>query len=346
MKLAIITDQHFGARKGADYIHGYFKKFYDNIFFPYLEKNKIDTVVDMGDTFDNRRNIDLATLEWSKKNYYDRLQAMGITVHTIVGNHTAYYKDTNEINTVELLLKEYDNVEVYAEPTTVNLGGLDILMLPWINEENKLQTLEMMDTTSADVIMGHLELNGFVATRGHTMEHGMDTKIFDKFYRVYSGHYHTRSDNGKIYYLGNPYEMFWNDVLDTRGFHIFDTKTIEHKPVNNPYRLFYNIYYEDTNYKLFDTREFKDKIVKLVVKKKTDQKQFEKFIDKLYNSGIQDLKIIENFVLTESSDFEVEETENTIGILNRYIDESEFEGDKTLIKGILQKIYTEACEVD
>ena len=346
MKLAIITDQHFGARKGADYIHGYFKKFYDNTFFPYLEKNKIDTIMDMGDTFDNRRNIDLATLEWSKKNYYDRLQAMGITVHTIVGNHTAYYKDTNEINTVELLLKEYDNVKVYAEPTNINLGGLDILLLPWINEENKLQTLEMMDTTKASVIMGHLELNGFVATRGHTMEHGMDTKVFDKFYRVYSGHYHTRSDNGKIYYLGNPYEMFWNDVKDTRGFHIFDTKTIEHTPVNNPYRLFYNLYYEDTNYKLFDTREYKDKIIKVVVKKKTDQKQFEKFIDKLYNSGIQDLKIIENFVLNESEDFEVEETENTIGILNRYIDESEFEGDKTLIKGILQKIYSEACEVD
>ena len=346
MKIAIITDQHFGARKGADYIHNYFKKFYDNTFFPYLEKNKIDTVMDMGDTFDNRRNIDLATLEWSKKNYYDRLQAMGITVHTIVGNHTAYYKDTNEINTVELLLKEYDNVKVYAEPTNINLGGLDILLLPWINEENKLQTLEMMDTTKASVIMGHLELNGFVATRGHTMEHGMDTKVFDKFYRVYSGHYHTRSDNGKIYYLGNPYEMFWNDVKDTRGFHIFDTKTIEHTPVNNPYRLFYNLYYEDTNYKLFDTREYKDKIIKVVVKKKTDQKQFEKFIDKLYNSGIQDLKIIENFVLNESEDFEVEETENTIGILNRYIDESEFEGDKTLIKGILQKIYSEACEVD
>jgi len=346
MKVAIITDQHFGARKSSKILHDYYGKFYQDVFFPYLKENNIKTLIDMGDTFDNRRNIDLATLEWSKKNYYDRLRSMGIKVHTIVGNHTAYYKDTNEINTVELLLKEYDNVEVYAEPTTINLGGLDILMLPWINEENKLQTLEMMDTTSADVIMGHLELNGFVATRGHTMEHGMDTKIFDKFYRVYSGHYHTRSDNGKIYYLGNPYEMFWNDVLDTRGFHIFDTKTIEHKPVNNPYRLFYNIYYEDTNYKLFDTREFKDKIIKVVVKKKTDQKQFEKFIDKLYNSGIQDLKIIENFVLTESSDFEVEETENTIGILNRYIDESEFEGDKTLIKGILQKIYTEACEVD
>ena len=346
MKLAIITDQHFGARKGAEYIHNYFKKFYDDIFFPYLEKNKIDTVIDMGDTFDNRRNIDLASLEWSKKVYYDRLQAMGITVHTIVGNHTAYYKDTNEINTVDLLLKEYDNVEVYSEPTEITIDELNILMLPWINEENRSQTMEMIKKSTSKVVMGHLELNGFVATRGHTMENGMDTKVFDKFDRVYSGHFHTRSTNGKIYYLGNPYEMFWNDVNDPRGFNLLDTKTLKHTPVNNPYRLFYNIYYEDTNYKLFDSREYKNKIVKVIVKRKTDQKQFEKFIDKLYNSGIQDLKIIENYVFQESEDFEVEETENTIGILNRYIDESEFEGDKTLIKDILQEIYAEACEVD
>ena len=346
MKLAIITDQHFGARKGAEYIHNYFKKFYDDIFFPYLKENKIDTIIDMGDTFDNRRNIDLASLEWSKKVYYDRLQAMGITVHTIVGNHTAYYKDTNEINTVDLLLKEYNNVVVYSEPTEINIDGLDILLLPWINEENHTQTMEMINKSTSKVVMGHLELNGFVATRGHMMENGMNIDVFDKFDCVYSGHYHTRSNNGKIYYLGNPYEMFWNDVNDKRGFHLFDTKTVQHTPINNPHRLFYNVYYEDTNYKLFDSREFKHKIVKLIVKKKTDQKQFEKFIDKLYNSGIQDLKIVENYILQESEDFEVEETENTIGILNRYIDESEFEGDKTLIKGILQQIYREACEVD
>ena len=346
MNIVIITDQHFGARKGAAYINNYFQKFYDDIFFPYLKENKIDTIIDMGDTFDNRRNIDLASLQWSKRIYFDKLQAMGIKVHIIVGNHTAYYKDTNSVNTVDLLLKEYDNIEVYSKPTEVNVGELDILFLPWINEENRQDTIEAIKRSDSKIVMGHLELNGFVATRGHMMEHGMDTKIFDKFDRVYSGHYHTRSNNGKIYYLGNPYEMFWNDVNDKRGFHLFDTETVKHTPINNPYRLFYNIYYEDLNYKLFDFREYKNKIVKIIVKRKTDQKQFEKFIDKLYNSGIQDLKIIENFVLQESEEFEVEETENTIGILNRYIDESEFEGDKTLIKGILQKIYAEACEVD
>ena len=75
----------------------------------------------MGDTFDNRRSIDLWSLEWAKENYYDRLEETGhVTVHTIVGNHTAYYKDTNSINSVNLLLKQYKNVIVYyAECTEV-----------------------------------------------------------------------------------------------------------------------------------------------------------------------------------------------------------------------------------
>ena len=102
------------------------------------------------------------------------------------------------------------------------------------------------------------------------MEHGHESKLYQKFKRVFSGHYHTRSDDGKIFYLGNPYEMFWNDVNDTRGFHIFDTKTLKHTPVDNPYKMFYNIYYEDTDYQMFDVREYENKIVKVIVRKKTD----------------------------------------------------------------------------
>ena len=346
MKIAIITDQHFGARKGSKPFHEYFKKFYDNVFFPYLEEHKIDTVIDMGDTFDNRRSIDLWSIDWAKENYFDKLQEMGITLHSVVGNHTAYYKDTNEVNTIDLLLKEYTNITTYSETTSIEVGGCNILLVPWINEENREMSLGLIKKSKAPVCMGHLELNGFVATAGHVMDHGMDMDPFKKFKKVYSGHYHTRSNVGNIYYLGNPYEMFWNDCEDPRGFTIFDTETLDHFHVNNPYRLFYKIYYEDHNYKLFNTKELKNKIIKLIVKKKTNQKLFEKFIDKLYSTGIQELKIIENYVLQESEDFVAEEDENTISVLNRYIDESDFEGDKTMIKGILQKIYAEACEVD
>jgi len=346
MKVAIISDQHFGCRKSSKFLHDHFKRFYDDIFFPYLEEHNIKVVVDMGDTFDNRRSIDLWALEWAKENYYDRLQKMGITVHTIVGNHTAYYKNTNSVNSVGLLLSQYNNVIVYPEVTEVKLDNLNVLFIPWINNENLENTIKSVKASRSNCAMGHLELNGFRAHRGHVMEDGMECELFEKFTTVFSGHYHTRSDNGKIFYLGNPYEMYWNDVNDTRGFHIFDTETLEHTPVNNPYRIFHNIYFDDTNYKLFDAREYQGKIVKVIVKKKSKPKDFEKFIDKLYSAGIQELKIVENFEIHESEDFEVEESENTISILNRYIDEAEMECDKSIVKGILQKIYSQACEVE
>jgi len=345
MKVAIITDQHFGARKNSKLFHDYFLNFYDNVFFPTLEEHGITTVVDMGDTFDSRKGIDFSALSWAKNNYYDRLQEMGVKVHTIVGNHTAYYKNTNNVNAVDLLLREYDNVTVYSEPTEVKLGNLNTLFIPWINQENEESTLKLIQKTTCPCAMGHLELQGFRVNRQIVMEHGLESKLFEKFERVFSGHYHTRSTNGTVFYLGNPYEIYWTDVNDTRGFTIFDTETLEHTPVDNPYKMFYNIYYEDTNYQTFDTREYENKIVKVVVRKKSDTKKFEKFIDKLYASNIAELKIIENFDIQEPQEFEAFESEDTISILNRYIEEAEISLDKSVIQRMMQEIYQEACEL-
>ena len=345
MKVAIITDQHFGCRKNSKLFHDYFLKFYNDIFFPYLEENGITEVIDMGDTFDSRKGIDFSALAWAKDNYYDRLKKLGIKVHTIVGNHTAYYKNTNDVNAVDLLLREYNNVDIYSRATEVNIGGLDALFIPWITTDNEKETFKLIKKTNCKVAMGHLELQGFRVNKQIVMEHGHDCELYSKYSKVFSGHYHTRSDNGRVYYLGNPYEMFWSDVGDRRGFTIFDTETLEHFPVNNPYRLFYNIYYEDTNYQTFDTREYENKIVKVIVRKKSDSKKFEKFIDKLYSANIADLKIVENFVLEESEDFEAFESEDTLSILNRYIQEAEISLDKSKIQNIMRSTYQEACEL-
>ena len=344
MRVAVITDTHYGARKGSTHLHNYFQLFYDNIFFPTLEREKIDTVIHMGDIFDSRKSIDYQSLEWSKEVVFEPLRKY--KVYAITGNHDCYYKNTNHVNSPELLLKDYSNISTFSKATEINIGGLDILLLPWINSENYDESLEAIQNSKSKIAMGHLEINGFKATRGHMMEDGMDTDVFSKFNAVYSGHFHTRSTDGKINYLGNPYEMYWNDVNDTRGFHIFDTDTITHAPINNPYKLFYNVYYEDTPYQTFDSTPYENKIVKVIVRKKTNPKQFQKFIDKLYATGIQDLKIIENFELIEGEDFEMDEDENTLSLLNRYIDESEFHLDKNIIKGIFQDLYRQACEVE
>jgi DNA repair exonuclease SbcCD nuclease subunit len=343
-RVAILTDTHYGAKKGSKHLHDYFELFYSNVFFPTLEKHGVEVVIHMGDAFDSRKSIDYQSLEWAKRVVFEPLSKY--EVHMIIGNHDTYYKNTNSVNSPELLLQTYSNIKTYSQPTEVNIKGLDILFLPWINQQNEEKTLNLIKKTKSKCAMGHLEFQGFRVNRHLVMEHGLDSKLFDKFDRVYSGHYHTRSDNGTIFYLGNPYEMYWNDVNDTRGFHIFDTETLEHTPVNNPYKLFHNIYYEDTDYKLFNPSEYENKIVKVIVRKKSKPKDFEKFIDKLYKVGVHELKIVENFDIHESEDFVVDEEENTISILNRYIDEAEFDLDKNIIKGILQDLYQQSCEVE
>jgi len=345
MKVAIITDTHYGARKGSKLFHDYFEKFYTDVFFPTIDELGIDDVIHMGDAFDSRKGIEFKSLKWAKRVVFNPLIERGINMHLMVGNHDAYYKNTNEINAVDLLLQEYDNVKIYSSPTEASVGGLPILFIPWVNEENEKETNSIIKKTKCSVAMGHLELNGFVATPGHVMEHGHDAKAYNKFDKVFSGHYHSRSDNGTVFYLGNPYEMFWNDCESTRGFHIFDTESLEHTPVNNPHRLFYKIFYDDTDHQTFNATEYENKIVKVIVKKKTDTKKFEKFIDKLYTVGVADLKIVENFQLMDTEDFEAEESEDTMSILNRYIDETETELNKTVIQSLVRHIYQEACEV-
>lgn len=342
-KIALITDQHFQARKTSKHFHTYFLHFYSRVFFPYLERHNIKTVIDLGDTFDNRNFLDPAAIDWAKENYYNVLHAMGIDHHIIVGNHTSKLKNTNRISSVDLILREYENITVYKDPTEVKIKGLDILFVPWINRENQTQTYTMIKDTKARVVMGHLELNGFSPYRGHIMQDGIDPSSFQKFEKVFSGHYHTRSDNGKIFYIGNPYELYFNDVNDDRGFVIFDTETLEHEYVNNPYKLHYQIYYDGE--KEYDDPEYlREKIVKVIVRKIDDFKHFEDFINQINAVQPLELKIIEPTYEAKVEEFETFESEDTLSLLNRFIDEAEISQDKGRIKNIVNNIYREVLQ--
>jgi predicted phosphodiesterase len=343
MLVGIITDTHWSARKSSRLFHDYFELFYKNVFFPTLEQYGITTVIHMGDAFDSRKSIDFWGLDWTRRVVLEPLSSYD--VHMVVGNHDIFLRNSNKINSPELLLKDYKNIKTYSEPTEIKVGDLGVLLLPWINSENSERSLKMIQKTKCKVVMSHLELNGFSPYKGHIMDSGMDATIFNNFKKVFSGHYHTRSDNGIVYYLGNPYEIYWNDVNDTRGFTIFDTETLEHFSVDNPYRMFHNIYYEDTPHQTFDIREYENKIVRVIVRKKSNQKHFEKFIDKLYTANVAELKIVENFQVQDIEEFEAFESEDTFSILQRYVNESECDLNKNTITNILEEVYKEALEM-
>jgi len=345
MKVAIITDQHFGFKKGSKIWLDYFQKFYDEVFFPTLKKEGIDTILDLGDTFDNRKGVDLRSLDWAKSNYFDIIRDNGMKMISIVGNHTAFYKDTNDINTIDLMLREYDNIRIVEECEEITVGGLPILFIPWINSENDAKTYQMIKDSKCRVAMGHLELNGFVATHGHVMDVGADFECYNKFKHVFSGHYHTRSNNGSIYYLGNPYEMFWNDVNDKRGFHIYDTDTLKLKTINNPYAMYKIIHYANTPRQMTNFEQYRDKIVKVVVREKDDDKAYDMFMQSLSKVNPYDIKVVERTVNMLAPDEDIAQTEDTMTLLNTYIDDLSTDLNKSKIKDILRETYQQACEV-
>ena len=344
MKIAIITDQHLDGRKGNLAFWNYFQKFYDEIFFPTLEKEGVRVVFDLGDTFDNRKSMDFNTFHRVRENYFERLKPYN--VHMLLGNHCTYYKNTNRINSPELLLDQYKNIKIYSEPTEVLMGKKVFLMLPWINKENQEDVFRRLETSEADICCGHLELTGFEVTPGMKMDHGMDPQLFHRFKRVWSGHYHHKSKKGNVQYLGNPYQMYWNDYKDRRGFHIYDTESDRLKFVENPFEIFDKIFYDDTSvdYNKQDVSDYKDKYIKLIVEEKRDYQMFETLVDRLYNVGVHDVKVVETLVEEDTADIEVS-TKDTLTLLNEYIDEVEMTVDKSDLKGLMRTLYIESCNV-
>ena len=345
MKIALITDQHLDGRKGSLPFWNYFQKFYDDIFFPTLEKEGVSTIVDLGDTFDNRKSMDFNTFNRVNENYFKRLK--DYKVHMILGNHCTYYKNTNRINSPELLLEQYKNINIYASPEEITLGSKKFLMMPWINQENKAECLKLISDSEADIMCGHLECDGFEVTPGMKFDGGFKVSDFKNFKRVWSGHFHHKSKHGNVQYLGNPYQMFWNDYKDTRGFHIYDTESDKLKFIKNPYEIFEKIFYDDASvdYNKQDVSDYKDKFIKLIVEEKRDYQMFETLVDRLYNVGAHDVKIVETLVDADTVDDVELNTKDTLTLLSEYIDEIDLQVSKSDLKKLMQSLYIESCEV-
>ena len=352
MKIALLTDTHFGARNDNLNFNDYFYDFYEGLFFPYLQQNNIKHCIHLGDLMDRRKFVSYRILKDFRERFIQPFLHLEIDLHILVGNHDIYFRNTNDVNSLqELLGANYKNIHIYPEAQDVDFGGFPILMMPWINPQNEIYSFGMMDETKADTMMSHLEVVGFEMHGGHTSESGFDKSQFKKFDTVFSGHYHKKSDDGQIYYLGTPYQMTWSDYNCPKGFHVFDTETRELTRIVNPQKIFEKIYYDDTqeDYDIHDVNQYKSKYVKLVVVNKNDLYKFDKFTDKLFKADCHEVKIIEDFTDLDAntvSDDIVENTQDTMTLLGKYIDDLDVNLDKTKLKGDISKLYHEAQDLE
>ena len=348
MKIALLNDTHFGCRNDSPAFMEYQNKFYDNIFFPYLIENNIKYLIHLGDVVDRRKFINHNTAHNFRKKFWSRLYKNNIETHIILGNHDTYYKNTNDVNAIKNL-KINKNSKTYVGPEVVSFGDLDILFIPWICDDNYDESIKMIENSRCEIAMGHLEVKGFEMHKGHFSESGLDKKIFEGYDKVISGHFHKKSDDGRIYYLGTQYEITWSDYGCPKGFHIFDTDTRELTRISNSYTIHKKIIYNDkeNSYSDYDIKEFDKCFVKLYISNKTDEEMYNKFVERLYSEiNVHQLQIIDDPIdinITVRDDI-IEKGEDTMTFLGNYIDQIETELDKKKLKEYAKTLYTEVSE--
>lgn len=344
-KFAILGDVHLGVRGDLPIFYDYSAKFFD-LMIEDLVKRDIKTIFQLGDLFDRRKYINFQTLNNAKQLFFDKLQTVEITFHTLVGNHDIYFRESLAINSSSLVLAKYDNVKIYQEPTTLDFNGTSIDLIPWICKENENQIYDLIKNSKSDICMGHFEISGFAMYRGMESHEGLSIDLFEKYEKVFSGHYHTKSQKNNIMYVGTPYEMIWQDYADPKGYHIFDTETRKIEFVQNPFTIFKRIEYDDTKELVnLDSLDLDDCFVKLVIINKTNLYKFDQFVQKLYNKKAYEIKIIED--ISESSYGEIDESidlEDTMSVVSNYIDSiSENEvAEKDRLKHFMKSLYVEA----
>ncbi len=359
MKIAIITDTHFGARNDSQVFMDYFAKFYKDIFFPTLLERDITTVVHMGDIVDRRKFINYKTLYQMRHHFFDQCWDRYINLHLIIGNHDTFFKNTNDVNSMSclrMMTNGYEGdggglVRVYHYPTEIELDGLKCFMQPWICPENEAESLDMIAKTDAQILFGHLQVRGFEMHRGQYNYEGTSAAIFKKFDMAFSGHFHHKSDNGNVYYLGTPYQITWSDYKDPRGFHIFDTETRSLEFIQNPQEIFHKYYYDEDKLTLEtieneDYTKYKDSYVKLVVVKRNNAFWFDTLLDKLYKADVTDISVVENFDIDDFDGEElIDEAEDTMTILSKFVQSMEIE-QKSELDNLMTSLYTESLTME
>jgi len=345
MKLAIITDTHFGARNDSLQFDAFFRRFYEEVFFPYLDESQIKTVIHLGDVFDRRKYINFQVLRSCKEYFFKQLEDRGIDLWVIPGNHDTFYKNTNEVNSLDLLLKEYTNITVVQDAATHKFDEQDFDFIPWICESNREETLEFIHRarTRETFCFGHFELEGYDMFRGVRNQTGMGPSTLKSYPTVLTGHFHHRSARDNIYYLGSPYEFTWSDHNDPRGFHVFDTHSTDLTFIENPNKIFHKIYYDDRA-ELPNPAVFKRTCVKVIIAHKEDYPKFDKFVEGLYNNDVIELTIHEDFSEFENESLGTDaiDIEDTMTLLSEFVNTTETAKDKEKLKTLLKTLYIEA----
>lgn len=304
-KIGIFSDIHIGLGQDSSLNHKIVLDFAKWASETFLNKGISDIIIP-GDIFHNRNEISVETLSIAKE-FFDYFNDFRIFIST--GNHDCFLKNKSDINSISIL-NGWPNINIIDKKTEIlTYKDKKISLVPWGVDAN--------DIPLSDIMFGHFEITTFNMNSYKICDHGMKSEsLLSKSPLIISGHFHTKQSrkykNGKIVYVGSPYQQNFGDCNEQRGIYTLDLETEEFIFIENVispryYRISASKYLKDEYYLKASDIVTRDNIVSLIIDDKLSPEDILSIKDRLNKENPQSIRIdYEN----NDKDFDKNETDN------------------------------------
>jgi DNA repair exonuclease SbcCD nuclease subunit len=336
LKVLILCDTHWGVRGDNQHFYDYQKKFLDNMVFPYIERFGIKRMFHFGDLVDNRKTMNYQTLTRMREDFLNPLASLDIETDWIPGNHDSFFHNTISINA----MKEFVTIgQVYDRVQDIQLDNCTVCIVPWLCGDSKLDAVQSIRNSTSTYCFGHLELKGFPNNNGLLSVGGDDRAVFGNFEKVLSGHFHKRSRQDNVHYLGSCFQSSWSDHNDYRGMAVFDTSDGVITYYRNPYTIFNVVEYDKVAE--IDPSALRGTYTRLVVREPVKELKLKEAVKKIEDCGVINLTIDDSSIMIAASPEKPQEGESLHSLIMRHIDSLQLD-PTSKIKAKFDDLYTRA----
>lgn len=345
-KVLFLGDLHLGIRNGSSIFLNMMKKYFNEELFPYILKNDIKYVIQLGDILDKRKSIDFIVSNYLTNAFFKFFETNKIHFYSTVGNHDLYYRQSVELDgPSQFSNNEY--IHIVKTVTNIKIHDKNFILCPWICEENKEQIindLKGIKDTKNSFLCGHFELAGFPIQRGFISDkETLPKDILSNYFKVMSGHYHSPSSKDNVSYIGTPYQLTWSDYGDKKKVVVYDFDDKEFEEIYTELEIYHKIFYSDDikiNYK-----DYNNCYVKIILNSDYTDNKLNVFLSEFENSAnLLGLQVINQLDANDTiEEISITDIDNPIDIMINVInDRISDENIKTLAKSLSYDIYKEA----
>lgn len=348
MKFIVVGDLHIGVSSDDPWQENIRALAMEKIY-NYALDNNIDQFLFLGDIFDDRTSISHRSLEFNRKNVIDPIIKNNFKADVIIGNHDAMHKNTLTPNAITEVFGHLPNFRIPEPTMTVTYDGVDIDLISWICKENQYDIMEFVKNSTSKYCFGHFELVGFYFYTGMP-SHGLDPQFLTKYDYVGSGHFHTMSSSGNVFYLGTPFTITANDNNEQRGFWVFDTEDMLNPQfVPNDRTWHRKVVYPFENLEtVIDYKDFEN--VRVVVELNSQEDEAFRIMESNLEKVANRVSINNNYVVRKAREAshnvsdDVKQEGTLIDIAHEYVDKNDAisDEDKEAIKFKIGELYHEA----